>query len=59
MRAFEQEAQRSDAGMRVIAAPMGLAAASDHPALRWMPSQPGFTRVRAVLRESLGLLLGA
>lgn len=59
VRAFEQESLRSQAGMRITAAPMGLAASSETAMLRWMPSQQGFTRVRMVLREGLGLLLGA
>lgn len=59
VRAFEQEAQRSGSNIRVIAAPMGLAASSDSAMLRWMPSSPGAARVRSVLREGLGLLFGA
>lgn len=59
VRAFEQESLRSDAGIRVTAAPMGLAASSETAVLRWMPSHHGFMRVRMVLREGLGLLLGA
>jgi hypothetical protein len=59
VRAFEQESLRSDAGIRVMAAPMGLAASSETAMLRWMPSHNGFMRVRMVLREGLGLLLGA
>jgi hypothetical protein len=38
---------------------MGLAASSEGALLRWMPSLPGMTRVRHVLREGLGLLFGA
>lgn len=59
VRAFEQEAQRSGSGIQVVAAPMGLAASSEGALLRWMPSLPGMTRVRHVLREGLGLLFGA
>lgn len=59
VRAFEQEALRSDAGLRVIAAPMGLAPSSEHAMLRWMPSSHGIVRVRNVLRDGIGLLLGA
>ena len=58
-RAFEQKSLRSGAGLQVSAAPMGLAASSETALLRWMPSQQGFLRVRMVLREGLGLLLGA
>lgn len=59
VRAFEQEAMRSDAGLRVVAAPMGLAPSSENAVLRWMPSQHGFARVRNALRDGLGLLFGA
>ncbi len=57
MRLFE-EAARSD-GMRIEAAPMGLAAPIEIPVLAWMPSSAGFERVRLVLREWLGRTLGA
>lgn len=59
LRAFDNEAQRANAGMHVIGAPMGLAMASERTALSWMPSPHGFNRVRNVLREAMGLLLGA
>ncbi len=59
VRAFQREAQRADMPMRVWAAPMGLAPPSERTALRWMPSSDGFRRVRAVLHEVVGLLLGA
>jgi hypothetical protein len=38
---------------------MGLAASSDRPVLRWMPSSEGQSRVRDVLREWLARLIGA
>lgn len=59
LRAFDAEAQRANAGMHVIGAPMGLAMSSERTTLSWMPSPQGFARVRNVLREAMGLLLGA
>ena len=59
IRAFQLEAQRADSPMRVWAAPMGLATPSEQPVLRWLPSSDGFRRVRLVLHELAGLLLGA
>jgi uncharacterized SAM-binding protein YcdF (DUF218 family) len=59
VRAFESESQRADARMRIVPAPMGLAASSERAVLRWMPSSEGFDRVRMVLREAAGLLFGA
>lgn len=59
MRAFQREAQRAESPMRVWAAPMGLAAPSEHAALRWLPSNEGFRRVRFALHELAGLLFGA
>jgi uncharacterized SAM-binding protein YcdF (DUF218 family) len=58
-RAFESEAQRADARIRIVPAPMGLSGSSERTALRWMPSGEGFDRVRVVLREAAGLMLGA
>lgn len=59
MRAFEVEAQRADAALRITAAPMGLAAGDEHALLRWMPSARGSVRVRFALHELAGLALGA
>ncbi|HUO39769.1 MAG TPA: YdcF family protein, partial [Mycobacterium sp.] len=59
VRAFQLEAQRAETPMRVWAAPMGLAPPGEHPALRWLPSNEGFRRVRLVLHELAGLLFGA
>jgi len=59
IRAFQLEAQRADSPMRVWAAPMGLATPSEQLVLRWLPSSDGFRRVRLVLHELAGLLLGA
>jgi hypothetical protein len=38
---------------------MGLAPPSEHAVLRWLPSNEGFRRVRLVLHEFAGLLMGA
>ncbi|MCW5659932.1 MAG: YdcF family protein [Burkholderiaceae bacterium] len=59
MRAFQSEAQRAGVPMRVWPAPMGLAAPSERPLLRWLPSSEGFQKTRMVLRELMGLLVGA
>jgi uncharacterized SAM-binding protein YcdF (DUF218 family) len=59
VRAFESESQRAGASLRITPAPMGLAASSERPALRWLPSSEGFELVRMALREAAGLLLGA
>lgn len=57
VRAFRTAAQAQ--GIDVIAAPMGMGVAVDHPALRWMPTSDGLVRVRNVVREWLGTLAGA
>jgi uncharacterized SAM-binding protein YcdF (DUF218 family) len=59
VRAFQHEAQRADSPLRVWPAPMGLAQPSQRALLLWLPSNEGFDRVRAVLRELAGLLFGA
>jgi uncharacterized SAM-binding protein YcdF (DUF218 family) len=59
LRAFRDAAAREGMTWEVVPAPMGLAQRVERPALRWMPSSEGFLLVRAVLREKLGLLLGA
>jgi uncharacterized SAM-binding protein YcdF (DUF218 family) len=45
--------------MRIEPAPMGLAKRLLAPPLDWLPGADGLTRVRHVLRESIGRLLGA
>jgi uncharacterized SAM-binding protein YcdF (DUF218 family) len=47
-----------DSGIRIEAAPMGLAASVETPLLSWLPTSAGFERVRLVLREWLGWKLG-
>ena len=49
----------ADSGIRIEAAPMGLAAKVEIPLLSWLPTSAGFERVRLVLREWLGWKLGA
>ena len=58
-RAFQLEALRAEMPMRVWPAPMGLATPGEHPVMRWLPSSEGFRRVRFVLHELAGLLMGA
>ncbi len=56
LRAFEGEAGQ---GLAVEAAPVGLDRDSDLPLLRWLPSGAGALRMRQVLREWVGLRMGA
>lgn len=58
-RAFQVEAQRAGASMRVWPAPMGMAQASGRPVMHWLPTNEGFLKVRYVLHELGGLLFGA
>jgi uncharacterized SAM-binding protein YcdF (DUF218 family) len=57
LRAFREAA--GPRGVKVIAAPMGMGVAVDHPVLRWAPSNEGLVRVRNVMREWLGTRAGA
>ena len=57
LRAFGVAAAGS--GIRIEAAPMGLARNTETPTLAWMPSSKGATDVRSILRELLGRLAGA
>lgn len=56
LRAFNQAAQT---GIRIEAAPMGLARGIEAPALEWLPSSNGFRDVRQLLRELAALSAGA
>jgi uncharacterized SAM-binding protein YcdF (DUF218 family) len=56
MRAF---AEAAPSGMRIEAAPMGLARRLESPTLAWIPSSDGFTQVRNVLHEVIGLAAGS
>lgn len=59
LRAFEQAIAASGGGITLQAAPMGLARGASAGALRWLPSNDGFSATRNALREYLGLLAGA
>jgi uncharacterized SAM-binding protein YcdF (DUF218 family) len=58
LRAFEQAIAGSGGGIALTAAPMGLARDESVAALRWLPSNAGFSDTRNALREYLGLLAG-
>jgi len=49
----------ADGQIEFVPAPMGLAPLMLSPALDWLPSAEGFERVRQVLKEALGRLVGA
>ena len=53
------EAAAAAHGIRVEAAPMGLAQGKLLPVLEWLPSSDGFRDVRQVMREWWALRLGA
>ena len=60
MRRAQRNFELAAAGaMRIEAAPMGLARGTELAALTWIPTTAGFTETRYVLRELLGLLVGA
>jgi uncharacterized SAM-binding protein YcdF (DUF218 family) len=59
LRAFKEAAAHDKAQWEVVPAPMGLGQSVERPALRWIPSSEGMQLVRAVLRETFALLLGA
>ncbi len=56
VRAFEQAAE---GGLRIEAAPMGLALPAERPALQWIPSPAGNAAMNQVLHELAGLASGA
>lgn len=59
LRAFREAAERANAPWQVVPAPMGLTGADERSVLAWFPSNHGFEVVRMVVREQLGLWLGA
>jgi uncharacterized SAM-binding protein YcdF (DUF218 family) len=59
LRAFQSEAQRAGSPIRVWPAPMGLAQPSGRAVMHWLPTNDGFQKVRFVLHEMAGMLLGA
>lgn len=59
LRDFEEAAQREGGNLRIVPAPMGLGSQEQRPVLRWMPTTPGIELTRDVLRDWIGLLMGA
>lgn len=59
LRAFTDAAAYGGAPIKVVPAPMGVAATDSRQALRWMPTGEGFVQTRNVLHEVLGMLSGA
>jgi uncharacterized SAM-binding protein YcdF (DUF218 family) len=59
LRAFSQESKAQGAPLTLVPAPMALAPRSERPVLRWLPTGEGTILMRRVLREQLGLLMGA
>lgn len=57
LRSFDEAARGS--GITIEAAPLGMARPTQSPALEWMPSGPGYTRMRQVLKELTASLAGA
>jgi len=55
----KSDAAATPEGIKVEAAPMGLASRSDSPTLDWLPTEKGFRHVRFALHECFGRLLGA
>ncbi len=58
-RALRDFQRAATEGVTIEAAPMGLATRAQLPSLAWLPSGEGMLHVRRVLREALGLLMGA
>jgi uncharacterized SAM-binding protein YcdF (DUF218 family) len=58
-RALRDFNEAAGPGITIEPAPMGLAKKLDTPALDWMPSGPGFERMRRVLHEIVGKAAGA
>ena len=58
-RAFADVARRQPNPPRILAAPVGLARHTETELLRWLPTAEGMAQVRTVLREAVGLLMGA
>lgn len=58
LRDFREAAERGG-GIEITAAPMDAAPHVERPALRWMPSQEGYSLMRQTLREAVGLIMGA
>lgn len=58
-RAVRAFAEAAPDGVRIEAAPMGLARRGEAPALTWIPSTEGYTQMRHVLHEIAGLAAGS
>jgi uncharacterized SAM-binding protein YcdF (DUF218 family) len=58
-RALRAFVEAAGPGIRVEAAPMGLARNLETPTLEWLPSAAGFRDMRQVLREIAGSVAGA
>lgn len=58
-RAFEQAAAAAGVPLRLTPAPIERAPRIEQPLLRWLPSTEGFRLLREVLRERIGLWMGA
>jgi uncharacterized SAM-binding protein YcdF (DUF218 family) len=58
-RALRDFREAAGPAITIEPAPMGLAKNLDMPALDWMPSGPGFVRMRQVLHEIVGKAAGA
>lgn len=58
-RALRDFRRSAPEGFTVEAAPMALAHTAQLPHLHWLPSGEGMLHVRRVVREALGLLMGA
>jgi uncharacterized SAM-binding protein YcdF (DUF218 family) len=59
LRAFDDVARRLGGGVEIVPAPIAWAPRVERPLLRWLPSAEGYTLSRQVLREGIGLLMGA
>ena len=58
-RAVRAFAEAAPDGVRIEAAPMGLARRVEAPALTWIPTTEGFMQMRQVLHEVAGLAAGS
>jgi uncharacterized SAM-binding protein YcdF (DUF218 family) len=59
VRAFEDAAAHAEMTVTVLAAPIALPARGTNELLEWLPSNDGFALARYVIREKLGLWMGA
>jgi uncharacterized SAM-binding protein YcdF (DUF218 family) len=59
LRDFRDAASHDGDPIEVVPAPMGLGRYEERPMLRWMPCDLGYVLTRNVLRDGIGLLMGA